>query len=190
MEFEEMKKIWDAQNNQPLYVIDEKALHRRIQSKMNKAVRIANVNELSSMVVNLAAGSVLLALNPIKPGANIFMYLEAAWMFGMVLFVLISRIQRIRAGRRFDRTVGGDLDHAISLANYHLRLSRIINWNLVPMGAIMIGSGWEAGKLLKVGAVILVSYALAFYLAAKGLRMNKRRRRDLQLLKEKLETGN
>ncbi len=35
MEFDEMKKIWDAQNNQPLYVIDEKALHNRIQSKMN-----------------------------------------------------------------------------------------------------------------------------------------------------------
>ena len=35
MEFDEIKKIWDAQNNQPLYVIDEKALHNRIQSKMN-----------------------------------------------------------------------------------------------------------------------------------------------------------
>src|SRR4051812_1101237 len=33
MEFDEMKKIWDAQNNQPLYVIDEKGLHNRIQSK-------------------------------------------------------------------------------------------------------------------------------------------------------------
>jgi hypothetical protein len=33
MEFDEMKKIWDAQNNQPLYVLDEKALHNRFSGK-------------------------------------------------------------------------------------------------------------------------------------------------------------
>src|SRR5690349_6966310 len=45
MEFDEIKKIWDAQNNQPLYVIDEKALHNRIQSKMKGVLLRANANE-------------------------------------------------------------------------------------------------------------------------------------------------
>jgi hypothetical protein len=189
MEFDEMKKIWDAQNNQPLYVIDEKALHNRIQSKMNSGLHYANISEWSLIIVNLGAGSILLGLNPFKPGANVFMYLETAWMFATVVYVVISRIRRIKASRRFDRSIHGDLNHAISLASYQVRLSRIMLWNLLPMGAIMIFSGWEAGKFLRVSAVILISYTLAFYVGRKGNRVNKRRKRELEVLKEKLETG-
>ena len=190
MEFDEMKKIWDAQNNQPLYVIDEQALHHRIQSKMSGVIHISNMSEWSLMLVNLAAGCILLALNPFKAGANIFMYLESAWMFGTVVYVVVNRIRRIKAGRRFDRSIHGDLDHAIAVAGYQVRLSRVIRWNLLPMAAIMIGSGWEAGKLLKVSMVILLSYALAFYVGAIEQRVNKKRKRELLVLKEKLETDN
>jgi len=190
MEFDEMKKIWDAQNNQPLYVIDEKALHNRIQSKMNGQLRLTNMSEWSVILNYLGAGGILLGLNSFKPGANLFMYLEAAWMFAIVVYIVISRIHRIKASRQFDRSIHGDLDHAISLAGYRMRLSRIIYWNLLPMGAIMIFSGWEAGKLIKASAVILVSYALAFYVGRKEHRASKSRKRELQVLKEKLETGN
>ena len=189
MEFDEMKKIWDAQNNQPLYVIDEKALHNRIQSKMNSVLRLTSIREWSLIMVNLGAGFILFGLNPFKPGANIFLYLEAAWMFAMVVYFAVSRIRRIRASRRFDRSIHGDLNHAISLASYQMRISQIIRWNLLPMGAIMIFSGWESGQLFKVSVIILVSYTLAFYGTSKGYRMNKRRKRELQVLKEKLETG-
>ena len=190
MEFDEMKKIWDAQNNQPLYVIDEKALHNRIQAKMNGALHFANINEWFSIFVYLGAGGLLLGLNPFKPGANIFMYLESAWMFATVVYVVVSRIRRIKASRRFDRSIRGDLDHAISLAGYQVRLSQIMCWNVLPIGVIMIFSGWEAGKLIKVSAVILVSFVLAFFVGIKGDRVNKRRKRELQVLKDKLETDN
>jgi hypothetical protein len=187
MEFDEMKKIWDTQNNQPLYVFDEKALHNRIQSKMNSGLHYANISEWLLIIVNLGAGSILLGLNPFKPGANQFMYLETAWMFATVLYVVISRIRRIKASHRFDRSIHGDLNQAISLASYQVRLSQIINWNILPMGAIMIFSGWEAGKLFKVSVVMVFSFALAFYVSIKGDRVNKRRKRELQVLKEKLE---
>jgi hypothetical protein len=186
MEFDELKKIWDAQNDQPLYIIDEKALHHRIQSKMNSVLHIANINEWSQIMINLGAGSILLGLNLLKPGANIFMYLETAWMFATVGYIVVSRIRRVKASRQFDRSIHGDLDHAISLASYQLRLSQLILWNLLPMGAIMIFSGWEAGKFFRVSAVILVSYVLALFVGRKGLRINKRRKRELESLKEKL----
>ena len=189
MEFDEMKKIWDAQNNQPLYVLDEKALHNRVQSKMSTVLRLTNISEWSLIMIYLGAGGILIGLNPFQRGANIFIYLEAVWMFAIVAYFVVSHIRRIKASRQFDRSIHGDLDHAISLASYQMRLSQIIRWNLLPMGAIMIFSGWEAGKLFRVSAVILVSYTLAFYVTSKGLRANKRRKRELQVLKEKLETG-
>lgn len=189
MEFDEIKKIWDAQNNQPLYVIDEKALHNRIQSKMKGALLRANLNEWGLIIINLFAAGVLVTLNSFGHAANIFMYIEAAWLFATVVYVVAHRSRRLSSSRRFDRSIHGDLDHAISIAAYHVRLVRMMNWNLLPLGAIMIFSGWEAGKLLKAAAVILISYALAFYVGIKENRANVRRRRELQVLKEKLEAG-
>jgi hypothetical protein len=189
MEFDEIKEIWDAQNSRPLYVLDEKALHNRIQAKKKGILHIADSSEWSLMTINLAAGSLLLVLNPLRPGANLFMYVETIWMFATVVFIVASRIRRIKASRQFDRSIHGDLDHAISLAGYQIRLSQIVRWNLLPMGAIMILSGWEAGKFVKVGAVILVSYVLAFYVGSRELRVNGRRKQELQILKEKLENG-
>ena len=188
MEFDEIKKIWDAQNNRPLYVIDEKALHNRIKAKMNGVRHSANFTEWSSLLIYPGVGCVLLTHNRFKPGANIFMYLESAWMFATVVYIVVSRIRRIKASRRFDRSIHGDLDHAISLAGYQVRLSRIMCWNTLPIGAITIFIGWEAGKLIMVSAIMLVSFVLALLFGIKGDRINKRKKRELQVLKEKLET--
>lgn len=187
MEFEEMKKVWDQQNNQPLYVIDEKALHNRVHTKMSTIRKATSVSEWMLILINLGTGVILISANPLKQGNNIFLSVEAVWMFGIVAYLIISHIRRLRASRKFDRSINGDLDHAISLAGYQMHLSQIVRWNMLPLGIIMILSGWEAGKFLKVAAVILASYTLAFYVSSKGYGMNKRRKRELQGLKEKLE---
>ena len=63
MEFEELQKIWDSQNNRPVYAIDEKALHNRILSKKRQAYHITNTTELLLIIVNVAAGGLILGLN-------------------------------------------------------------------------------------------------------------------------------
>lgn len=173
MEFDEMKKIWDAQNSQPLYVLDEKALHNHIQSKLNTVRRFTNISDWLLIFIYLGTGIVLLNGNLFKPGTNIFLYIEAIWMLIIVVYIIVHHISRIRAGSKFDRSVHGDLDHAIYIANYQIRLSEMIRWNLFPMGAILIFSSLESGKLLQVGALILVSYTLAFYVVSKGIRAKK-----------------
>jgi len=190
MEFDEVKKIWDAQNNQPLYAIDEKTLHNRIRSRMNAVRHVTNISDWILIVIYIGTVGRLLYHNPFKPGVNTFIYLEAAWILATVVYFLVIHLRRIKASRQFDRSIHGDLDHAISLASYQVRLSEVIRWNLFPLGAILILSGWESGKLLSVSVVILVSYTLAFYVISIGLRMSKRRKRELKWLKEKLEVGN
>lgn len=189
MEFDEMKKIWDTQNDKPLYVLDEKALHN-IHSKMNTLLHMTSVSEWALIMINLGTGAILFGQNHLQPGSNIFLFLAAVWMFSLVVYLIISRILRIRSSRRFDRSIHGDLHHAISLASYQMRIAQIIRWNFIPLGVIMIFSGWESGKLLKVGAFILISYTLAFYVTSKGYDANKKRKRELQILKEKLEACN
>ena len=190
MEFDEMKKIWDAQNNQPLYVIDEQALHNRIQSKMKGIRHLTNVSDWVLIMIYFGTGVVLSGRNPFKPGMNIFMWVGALWMFATVVYLVVGYFRRIKASRRFDRSMRGDLDHAISLAGYQVRMTQFIRWNLIPMGLIMIFSGWEGGKLIRVGSIILIANVVAFYVTSTGLRANRNRKRELQVLKEKLETGN
>lgn len=189
MDFDEMKKIWDAQNNRPLYVLDEKALHNRIHAKMNTVLRLTGISEMMLILINLGTAAFLFFDNHFTAGSNIFLGVEALWMFGIVVYLIISRARRIKASRQFDRTLHGDLDHAISLANYRIRIDKMVRWNFLPMGAILLFSGWESGKLLKVAIVIVVSYTLAFYVTSKGYQANKRRKRELEILKEKLEAA-
>jgi hypothetical protein len=189
MEFDEMKKIWDAQNDQPLYTIDEKSLRNRIQRKKNSV--LVSVSEWILIIGYLGAVTVLVCVNLFAKKANIFLYVEGAWMFAIVVFLVATHIRRIKAGRRFDRSVNGDLDHGIHLISYQMRISQITRWNLLPMGAILIlsFSGWEARKLFEISAAILVGYALTFYASEKSYRANKRRKRGLQVLKQKLESA-
>jgi hypothetical protein len=193
MEFDEMKKIWDAQTNQPLYVIDEKALHNRIQSKMSGEFRLASMREWSTILFYLGAVGLMLGFNHfihLKPGASIFVYLLAAWMFGTVVFIVVSRTRRIEASRRFDRSIHGDLDYAIWLAGYQMRLSLVIGFNFLPIGVILILFSWEVGGLfMACVVVILVSAILTFYVERKGYRASKSRKHALQVLKGKLESS-
>ena len=187
MEFYEIKQIWDVQDSQPLYVIDEKALRNRIQRK--KHTVLTNISEWLLIISYLGVVCVLVGRHPFTPGSNKFLYLEAVWMFAIVVYLVVYQIRRIKAGRRFDRSIHGDLDHAISLISSQMHVSQVTRWNLLPMGVIMIFSGWESGKLFLVSTVIVVVYTLVFYATGKGLRLNGRRKRGLQVVKEKLETG-
>ena len=74
------------------------------------------------------------------------MYILSAWMLGSALYLLVSRIRRIKANHRFDRSMRGDLTHAISVATYQVRLSRLMRWNILPIGILTLLGVWSSGK--------------------------------------------
>jgi hypothetical protein len=187
MEFEEMKKIWDSQNNEPLYSINEKALHNRILSKKRKGHHITNISELLWIIVNISAGCFILGMN-FKQQGNVFMYLLAAWMFGSALYMLVSRIRRIKGNSRFDRSMLGDLDHAISMATYQLRFSLLGRWSILPIGILTLLGVWEAGKSVWIVVGILIFFVLTHYAAGWEHRIYKARKRELEVLKNKLDS--
>lgn len=188
MEFDELQQIWDSQNNQPLYAINEKALHNRIQAKMKQARHITNVSELLVTIINLGTGSFVLGVNRTLRHENIFLYIMAAWMFATAFYILVSRIRRIRGDRRFDRSMHGDLHHAISVASYQVRLSQIMRWNLLPIGTFVLLSLWESGKPFWAVGLMLSCFTLAYFAGRWEHGIYKARKRELEILKEKLET--
>jgi hypothetical protein len=189
MEFDELQKIWDSQNNQPLYAINEEALHHRIQSKMKQGNHITNFSELLLIVVNLGAGSFVLALNLFKQPVNISMYLLAAWMLATALYSLVSRVRRIRRGPRFDRSMQGDLNHAISLASYQVRLSQIMRWNMLPVSLFTLLGLWESGKALWIAGLVALFFVLTWYASRWEHNFYKTRKRALETLQNKLSAN-
>ena len=188
MEFEELRKIWDAQNNQPLYAINEKAMYNLILSKKKQAHHITNISELLIIIVYFITGSVVLAMNFYDQSSIISMYVLCAWMLGSALFMLVNRIRRIKGENKFDRSMSGDLDHAISVATYQVRISQIMLWNVLPIGALTIIGLWEGGKSIWIVMIVLLFFALSYYAGGWEHNIYKRKKRELETLKKKLDS--
>lgn len=186
MEFEELQKIWDSQNKQPLYVINEKALYNRILSKKNSAYHITNVSELLLIIVNVGTCAFIFGMNFFKGSENIFMYILSAWMFITACYLLMRRVARISAGQRFDRSLNGELDHAIALATYQVRLSQIMRWNIVPIGALTLLGLLESGKPIWIAGAVLILFIIAHYAGRWEHGIYKNRKRELEILQSKL----
>jgi len=186
MEFEELKKIWDVQNNQPLYAINEKAMYNLILSKKKQAHHITNISELLLIFVNLGSGVLVLSMNLFKQSGNISLYLLSAWMLGSGLYMLVRRIQRIKGSQQFDRSISGDLNHAISVASYQVHISQIMRWNILPIAGLTLLGLWEGGKPIWIAIIVLLFFALSYYAGGWEHNTYKRKKRELEILQKKL----
>src|SRR5688500_15786543 len=163
MDFKDIQKIWDTQTNQPLYVINENALHKRIQAKKKQAHHTTNLTELFTIFANACAGGVVLMISIFGRSENISKYAMGSWMLVVALYVLISRIRRIKRDLKFDRTIRGELDHAVSVATYQVNLSNLMRWNLILLGSLLLLSTWEGKKSVWIGTGVLAFLAIVHY---------------------------
>ena len=187
MEFDELQKIWDSQNDKPLYAIDENALHNRIISKKNKGRHISNISELLTIIVNFAAGTFILGINILKGNPNISLYLMSVWMFAVAVYTLVNRSRRIKKDNLFDRSIRGDLFHAVSVANYQVKFSRLMRWNILPISLFLFLVVLESGKSIWLAACTSVFLVLANYVAGWEHNFYKTRKLELEILRDKLE---
>jgi hypothetical protein len=188
MEFDEMKKIWDTQNHAPLYAINEKDLHDRILTKKRKATYTTNFTEILGIVVNLVSGVAILGLNLFSKKPSVILFALPVWMILSAAFFWLRRIQRTHAGTRFDRTMRGDLDYAISIATYQVRISEVMRWSILPMATILLASVWEKGKSFWIAVGILAFTALVMYATRWEHGIYKRRKKELETLRSKLDS--
>lgn len=187
MEFEELKRVWEMQNSEVLFVVDERALHRRIMSKKNKANRTLNFTEWLVLVANTASATFVLATAFFNPGLHISAYLLSGWMFMTAIYVVISRIRRIKGEGTYDRSMQGDLHHAIAMASHQVRLSQLIRWNTLPVVALVLLVVWEGSKSIWMAAGILIFFTLTYFASGWEHRFYQTRKRELEILKGKLE---
>lgn len=187
MEFDELQQIWDTQNNNTMFTIDQKEMQQHIFFKKHQARHITNISEILLMVVNTISGIITLA---VVSSQNIALYAMAVWMMGTALYVLISRLRRIRNNHRFDRSVLGQLNYAIDVASYQVRLSHLMRLNILPIGFLSSIAVWEGGKSIWVTIGLVFFFVLTFYAGGWEHGIYKSRKRELEALREKLLNNN
>lgn len=164
MEFDELKKIWDTQNNTSMYAINEETLHKRIQSKKDRTTYLVNLTEIGLIIINLVVGSFLF-WDSITDNEGIYSYLIAAFMLFSAGYLIVSRIHRQREENRSDRSMLGDLDHAIANADRLIVLSRkVIWWYNLPILLLLILKLVQAQSGLLTWLLIATAFTLAYFL--------------------------
>jgi hypothetical protein len=187
MEFDELQKIWDTQNNQPLYVINEQALHNRIVAKKHQVIHIAVVTEWILIIANAISGAFVLQQNYTSRRSLVFAYLLAVWLLGTALYVLVNRIRRMREQKQFNRSLSGDLQHALTTAVYQVRISRIMRWNVLPIGLLVLLSTWEGGQSVWFLVAVTLFFVLVFVASGWEQGIYRNKMKELQMLQNKLQ---
>ncbi len=186
MEFEEMRKIWDTQNNEPLYAINEQALHRRIKAKKKKASRVSNYNEIGLIAIAVITAIPLFIKNIDQD--NIYAYPPAIMLLLTCVYVLIGRAKRKKMEGRYDQSIIGDLDQAISNVNFEIvRARTFIWWYILPLTfPVFLNMYMNDASALK-WILVIGGFFLSYFVVRIGLTYsqvpNKRR---LEKLREKL----
>lgn len=192
MKFEDMKKIWDEQREEHVYVINEQQLHENIKARKQGASRMVNKIELFLLAVNGITGATLITLNYLdRSGDVLFGTLMGLFLLGVAVFILARRRKRLRHENRFDRTMLGDINHAIENATYQVRLSYAMLLTVVPVFAIAFLGAWKEGKSPLVLGFIGIMFVLAFLLGRwehRGLHVARKKR--LEAIREKLTSEN
>lgn len=188
MEFDEIKKIWNHQNQRFLYAFDEKALFKSIKAKKRATERMINRLEIMLSVINSSIATVILIdyLNGSEQGL---------WDLGLslgifltVFFLLIFRVKRKKREQVFDRSMIGELDHAISNNNSVIHLSMLmLNGYFIPVLVFSFVKMIYFHAPIEKWLVILGGFALAFTLVIWERTFHHiPRKRKLEAIKSKL----
>lgn len=188
MEFEEMKKIWDTQTNRPLYVIDEDALHNRIRAKLRSTVRMNDTNDFGLILVALITAVLLLLIQ----GLSIWNIITSAILILVAVYVLASRLGRIKQEQQFDRSMLGELGYAISGIDYEIRRSRTIMWwFILPVIIPAAIKLFQADATLWQMIIVPAAFVLSLLVIQWGLKNSLiPKRRHLESLLQKITEDN
>ena len=162
MEFAEMKIIWDSQNEEKLYAINERALYEQIKRKGKSVGRLLQRFEMTIIGVNVLVAVVLLVTALINQ-FDTFYYLLPVVYLAYALVALVWRWSRRQTDIHFASTMLGELDKAIWQINYLIRRSReLIFVYMLPLTLLTGGQLLYEGLPLFALAIVFVMGGACF----------------------------
>ena len=164
MELEQIQKIWNEQKGETMYAINESALHQSITRKKNAASKRMTIVELSLMAINTTTGIILL-IDAVMDNESAWEYAFGIIMLLTVLFLAYFRKRRLQQEHTFDRTMLGELDHAVANSDSIIQIATLmIKYYLLPLGIFSITKMLVLGASLEKWLLFIGAYTLSFIL--------------------------
>lgn len=162
-EFEEMKIIWDSQNEEKLYAINESALYAQIKRKGKSISRLLERFEMVMIGVNLLVSVILVGMEFLNEG-DMVEYLLPVLYLAYAVVVFVWRYTRRQKDNHFEKSMLGELDKAIWQIDYLIKRTRdLMLWYLLPLTLLIVGTMLYKGQLLFALAIILLMSATVFF---------------------------
>jgi membrane protein implicated in regulation of membrane protease activity len=183
MQFEELQKVWDQQNQVPMYVLNEEALQQQIRRKGNKISRYISINEFGLLLISVfTVGNLALTSEH-----RTYALLVAIAMGSSCIYMMWGRYQRLKR-KQEARSVLEELEYTIENSNYYIRFAQtFFLWFMLPIAGAMLYRLLSAEASIASWLLIIGSLALAFLLVRLELRYKHLpRKQSLEKLKEKL----
>jgi hypothetical protein len=215
MEFSELKMIWDSQNQEPLYAMNEAALHGIVRRKNEEWNRCLSCCFTTEITIGLICGALMFVC------AGMAIFGDAAWLaalpwikvapsrwdvfallaaggiwFYYSAYMFLARKRQQRRVELFDSTLRGDLDRALAETDFRIAHARSIVWSgLVPVWVAT--SLWlavfyrllamPAWSYVFIGATMLGSFVVVVSGKQKSITNRfEPRKRELESLRTKL----
>jgi hypothetical protein len=210
MDFEEMKVLWDSQNEEPLYAVNQaglRAILRRYSRDFRRTVFWRDLREITIGIVAGAGLLVFVGLLAVGQPERLASWLNlkstpTAWdlaalisaaglWFHYALRQYAGRKRQERRERQFAPSVLGDLDREIARTEYQIRLAKnVLWWGVLPVWTATFLFLLVASRLLDTsGWIVLVAAAVFLCAAVLDLRWKQRPiQRDLVPRKHELES--
>lgn len=164
MKFEDIQRLWNEQKGERIYTINESELRRSVTLRKELASGRMNRVEIIVTIFNALAGIFLIALAVQHP--HVVTYFNAAVMATTVAVIMYFRRKRKKAENTFDRSMLGELDHAISNTsfmikfNYLIRVAYVAPLIIACISALIIREATWEKWLIVTGALLLSIFVL------------------------------
>lgn len=189
MDFEELQVIWNSQNSEKMYVVNENALHTYIKRKGQSIKHTLNFFEFILIGVNLAVG-IWLTIESLDNNPLSNQLILAVFYLAFAVYGVIRRFMRRNEEKPFDHTMVGELDKAIWRIDYLMRQSwTIFVWYLLPLTLILGAMSFFDPRLWPTfGMMIVVVIATYFGYRWEYQKFHQPKKHNLETLRKKLTT--
>jgi len=181
MEFEDLKMVWDTQNNEQVFAINEKVLHQRVIRKNIAAKKTADSNEKGMMVISLFLALFMVVIY--YTGHSLVYILQSIIFLAVATYIFMDRRKRLQNDGLSAGSILDDLNQAIRTNNYEIRRQKSMAWwFFIPVSAAMLLNLLRTTGIYSWAVVILMIAA-----STLGLIVQHRAIRPLMTKKDDLD---
>ncbi len=189
MNYEELKLVWDSQNEEPVFALDRQALLETVERQTGSIARYVKSFEISMILVAFAV-AIILPIDAWREGDGSHQYFIGAICLAAGLYAWTGRQNRRRREIAFDESIRGVIEKSLAQIEYHEKRQVIYLWLFHLPIALAAGIGLTLYSNTRIpwvwGCVILVCL-VSYWGTQRDIKRNLRpQKRNLKALREKL----